>query len=180
MPVSFRSAPEIAIDSDASYSALISTSIGDFSASLVADSALTAVNNFVFLAREGFYDNTTIHRLVPGFVAQGGSPDGSWNAHPGYLIEGELPAVDQPAYPPGTLALAEYRMADDPPGRHRQGCQFFITLSNLEGMLDHYSPVIGHLDKPTGLIEQLNAWRVDEEEAPIDEIAIQRVTISEE
>jgi cyclophilin family peptidyl-prolyl cis-trans isomerase len=178
MPLSFVSEPEISINRDADYTALISTTLGDLKFTLHPSSALKAVNNFIFLSGEGFYDGTTIHRLVPGFVAQGGSPDGSWNGHPGYLIDGELPPRSEPAYPPGTLALAEHRMPDDPPDTHRQGCQFFITLGTLDGFLESNSPVIGHLVEPIDVISRFNSLNTDDAEAPVETIAVNRVSIS--
>ena len=77
------SPPEMTIDPSGSYEAIMTIAGGDVIITLLADVAPFTVNNFVFLAREGFYDGTTFHRVIPGFVAQGGDPTGSGSGGPG-------------------------------------------------------------------------------------------------
>lgn len=181
----YANPPSLGIDPEIAYTASLSTDLGDMTFGLLPGQAPIAVNNFIFLAREGFYEGTPIHRLIPGFVAQAGSPDGAGDAEPGYLIEGELPKVGDPAqssgtYPVGTLALAEYRREDDPEGVHTHGCQFFIALDDLDHMLLPNSPVLGRLSEGQHVIEGLNAIECDEvEERPLSPLSISSITISE-
>ena len=95
--------PEMAIDPQKRYKATIETSAGTMTAELSADEAPKTVNNFVFLAREGFYDGVIFHRVIKGFMIQGGDPTGTGTGGPGYKFEDE-PVKRQ--YRRGTLAMA--------------------------------------------------------------------------
>ena len=111
--------PSITIDLEKEYIARINTSKGTIVLKLFAKEAPNTVNNFVFLAREGYYDNTTFHRVLPGFMAQGGDPTGTGAGGPGYRFEDEFnPALRHDG--PGILS-----MANSGPGTN--GSQFFIT-----------------------------------------------------
>src|SRR3546814_2379632 len=90
MATQYDAPPAMTIDPSKRYSAVVETNRGTFTIELLADVAPKTVNNFVFLAREGFYDGTTFHRVIPGFVAQGGDPTGSGRGGPGYRFEDEL------------------------------------------------------------------------------------------
>ncbi len=116
--------PEMMIDPDAYYYATLRTEKGDIKVQLFADRAPNTVNNFVFLAREGFYDNTTFHRVIDGFMAQAGDPAATGAGGPGYLFEDEFfPGLEFDQS--GLLA-----MANRGPGTN--GSQFFITFSPTE------------------------------------------------
>ncbi|MCZ7544640.1 MAG: peptidylprolyl isomerase [Anaerolineae bacterium] len=107
------------IDPKRQYQATLVTEKGDIVIELLADKAPVTVNNFVFLARQGFYDNTTFHRVLPGFMAQGGDPSGTGTGGPGYRFEDETDnglTFDGP----GLLAMANA-------GPNTNGSQFFIT-----------------------------------------------------
>ena len=107
------------IDTDANYEAVIQTAKGDMRVQLFADLAPETVNNFVFLANQGFYDGTTFHRVLENFMAQAGDPSGTGSGGPGYQFGDETDnglAFDKP----GLLA-----MANAGPGTN--GSQFFIT-----------------------------------------------------
>ena len=84
MAKQYRSAPAMQIDPSKQYMATFHTSRGDFGVELFAREAPVTVNNFVFLAREGFYDGTTFHRVIRGFMAQAGDPTGTGRGGPGY------------------------------------------------------------------------------------------------
>src|SRR5207302_4609073 len=84
MAKQWRDAPAMTIDPNKSYNATFHTAQGDFTVELFAKDAPKTVNNFAFLAREGFYDGTTFHRVIKGFMAQGGDPTGTGTGGPGY------------------------------------------------------------------------------------------------
>lgn len=113
------SPPPMAIDSDTSYQAKIVTDVGEIVVDLWADKAPKTVNNFVFLAREGFYDGVIFHRVIDEFMAQTGDPTGTGTGGPGYRFEDEFhPELRHDG--PGVLS-----MANAGPGTN--GSQFFIT-----------------------------------------------------
>ena len=110
--------PEMVIDTKKKYSATISTEKGDMVIELFADKAPKTVNNFVFLAREGFYDGTIFHRVIADFMVQGGDPTGTGRGGPGYRFADEFhPSLKHSK--PGILS-----MANAGPGTN--GSQFFI------------------------------------------------------
>jgi len=119
MATSYDRPPELTIDPAKRYTATIATERGDIVIELFADKAPRTVNNFVFLAREGFYDGVTFHRVIPGFMAQGGDPTGSGRGGPGYRFADEF-HPDLRHDGPGVLS-----MANAGPGTN--GSQFFIT-----------------------------------------------------
>ncbi|HRT32786.1 MAG TPA: peptidylprolyl isomerase, partial [Anaerolineae bacterium] len=86
----YTAEPPMQIDPQKYYVATLVTEKGDITLELYADKAPHTVNNFVFLAREGFYDNTTFHRVIPGFMAQGGDPTGTGTGGPGYTFADEF------------------------------------------------------------------------------------------
>jgi peptidyl-prolyl cis-trans isomerase B (cyclophilin B) len=113
------SPPEMTIDADREYFATIRMEHGDVRLELFQEVAPGHVNNFVFLAREGFYDGLIFHRVIPGFMAQGGDPTGTGAGGPGYTIEDEI--NDRPMGE-GALSMAHR-------GPNTAGSQFFITFS---------------------------------------------------
>ena len=118
-PKQWSNPPEMIIDSKKKYSATISTDKGDMVIELFADKTPKTVNNFVFLAREGFYDGTIFHRVIADFMVQGGDPTGTGRGGPGYRFADEFhPSLKH--IKPGTLS-----MANAGPGTN--GSQFFIT-----------------------------------------------------
>jgi len=107
------------IDPEKSYTATISTEQGDITLQLFADKAPRTVNNFVFLAQQGFYDDTIFHRVISDFMAQGGDPTGSGTGGPGYRFKDEFdPSLKHDK--PGVLSMANA-------GPNTNGSQFFIT-----------------------------------------------------
>ena len=136
--------PAMQIDAGKSYVATISTAKGDIVVQLDAIAAPQTVNNFVFLAREGFYDGLTFHRVEPGFVIQGGDPAGTGSGGPGYTVPAEiqLPHVE------GAIAMA--RRGDQVnPARASSGSQFYITLAPtpfLDGGYTAFGHVIDGMD----------------------------------
>lgn len=129
-----KAPPPMTIDAKKTYIATITTGKGDIVVSLDASAAPQTVNNFVFLATQGFYDGLVFHRVVPGFVIQGGDPTGTGGGGPGYVIPAEikLPHVE------GAIAMA--RTSDDVnPKRDSSGSQFYITLAPTPGLDGAYT-----------------------------------------
>jgi len=114
------------IDTDTVYRATITTPKGEIVMDLDPALAPVTVNNFVTLARQGYYDGLTFHRVVPGFVIQGGCPEGTGTGGPGYTFADEPVKGD---YHLGAVAMANA-------GRNTNGSQFFICIENLKGRLD--------------------------------------------
>src|SRR5208283_2302072 len=116
----------MAIDKNKTYTATIKTNLGDIVIQSAAKNAPSTVNNFVFLAREGFYDGVVFHRVVKGFMIQGGDPTGTGAGGPGYRFADELPTTLD--YTKGTIAMANA-------GPHTNGSQFFIMLADYSRRL---------------------------------------------
>jgi cyclophilin family peptidyl-prolyl cis-trans isomerase len=117
----YSAAPPLTIDPTKKYIATIETEKGNIVAELYADKVPNTVNNFVFLAREGFYDNTTFHRVIEGFMAQAGDPTGTGMGGPGYQFADEFDATLRHDGP-GVLSMANA-------GANTNGSQFFITYA---------------------------------------------------
>ncbi len=137
----FDDCPPWVIAPDKEYLATLYTEKGEVTLELYADKAPLAVNSFVFLARAGWYDDITFHRVVPGFVAQSGDPSGTGQGNPGYLFQNELdPSLTFDS--PGVLAMANS-------GPDTNGSQFFITLAaapHLNGQYTIFGRVLRGLD----------------------------------
>ena len=112
--------PALQIDPKKKYMAILHTVKGDIKVELLAAQAPITVNNFVFLAREGYYNNTTFHRVIGGFMAQGGDPTGTGMGGPGYRFDDERSALEIAHDREGILSMANA-------GRNTNGSQFFIT-----------------------------------------------------
>jgi cyclophilin family peptidyl-prolyl cis-trans isomerase len=119
-PKSWSQPPPLVIDPGKIYQAVLKTAKGDIVVELYADKAPRTVNNFVFLAREGFYDNTTFHRVIDGFMAQGGDPTGTGSGGPGYTFPDEIV--------PGLVFDRRGLLAMANSGPNTNGSQFFITF----------------------------------------------------
>ena len=111
--------PEFKLDLRKKYSAILKTDLGDIEVTLFANKAPNTVNNFVFLAREGYYDNTIFHRVIQDFMAQAGDPTGTGRGGPGYSFRDEFGAGLK-HNKPGILSMANA-------GPNTNGSQFFIT-----------------------------------------------------
>jgi peptidyl-prolyl cis-trans isomerase B (cyclophilin B) len=117
----WNSPPEMQIDPAQSYRAVIATDRGEIELALYPEHAPITVNNFCFLAREGFYDGVTFHRVIANFMIQGGDPTGTGRGGPGYRFEDEL--VGNPLkHETGVISMANA-------GPNTNGSQFFITHS---------------------------------------------------
>ncbi len=163
----YDAAPELTIDVGKSYTATLHTNKGDIELELDAARSPQAVNNFLFLAKEGFYDGVIFHRVVPGFVIQGGDPTGTGSGGPGYKFRDELEGSGN--YSRGTLAMANA-------GPNTNGSQFFICLADVG--LPHAYTIFGEV---TAGMETVDAIAAEPRagERPIEECVIESVSMSE-
>ena len=138
---SYSSPPAMGIDPQKTYTATVQTSDGDIILQLFADKTPNTVNNFVFLAREGFYDGVIFHRVIANFMVQGGDPTGTGRGGPGYSFADEFhPELRHDG--PGVLSMANA-------GPNTNGSQFFIThvaTPHLDGKHSVFGRVTGGLD----------------------------------
>ncbi len=136
--------PPMTINVDKKYTATIVTEKGDIVVELFAKDAPKTVNNFVFLAREGFYNGTTFHRVIPGFMAQGGDPTGTGAGGPGYQFEDEF---NQHSHATGALSMANS-------GPNTNGSQFFITYAP-QPFLDGRHTVFGQVIEGMAILNRI-------------------------
>jgi cyclophilin family peptidyl-prolyl cis-trans isomerase len=169
MAKQYDSPPPMVIDPAKRYLATISTDLGDVVVELFADKAPATVNNFVYLAREGYFEGVTFHRVIKGFMAQGGDPTGTGSGGPGYRFADEFhPSLRHDG--PGILS-----MANAGPGTN--GSQFFIThrdTPHLDGKHTVFGRVIEGMDVVLSIPER------DPATAREPGLAMNTVTIREE
>jgi peptidylprolyl isomerase len=135
----------MSIDQSKEYTATIKTNYGDITIQLLPKEAPLAVNNFVFLAREGFYDGVKFHRWIKGFMIQSGDPTGTGGGGPGYKFADEPVMRD---YIAGTLAMANS-------GANTNGSQFFITLANVTGSLAKSYTIFGLVTQGFDVVQKI-------------------------
>jgi peptidylprolyl isomerase len=133
------------IDRNKQYTATIKTNYGDIVLQFFPKDAPITVNNFVFLAGQGFYNGVKFHRVVKGFVIQGGDPTGTGTGGPGYRFADEKITKD---YIAGTLAMANA-------GTDTNGSQFFITLSDLSGRLPKKYTIFGQVTGGLDVVQKI-------------------------
>ena len=162
MAKQYSQAPEMQIDPEKKYTAVFHTEKGDFTVELFAKEAPLTVNNFVFLSREHFYDGVTFHRVIPGFMAQGGDPTGTGTGGPGYKFNDE----------PGALALKHsgpFMLSMANAGRNTNGSQFFITFAKTEH-LDGKHGVFGKVVAGTDVVKAIRTRDPNSDRQPGDAI----------
>ncbi|MFZ4519551.1 MAG: peptidylprolyl isomerase [Microthrixaceae bacterium] len=171
--VKFAGAPPTCIDPNASYTATFSTNKGDFTAELDPKAAPVTTNNFVVLARYGFYNGVPFHRIVPGFVIQGGDGDGDpWgNNDLGYSIPDELP--------PGPESYVDYSLAMANAGPDTNGSQFFVVLPGGGKQLNpaNYS-LFGKVVEGQAVVDEIGKLG-NSEQKPTEAVVVDKVTITE-
>jgi len=141
----YTACPSMIIDPKKQYQAKIETDKGTVVIKLFADKAPLAVNSFVFLARDGWFNNVTFHRVLPGFVAQGGDPSGSGFGGPGY--EFKLENTDTKFDRPGLVAMANS-------GPDTNGSQFFITYAAADNLNGGYT-LFGEVTEGMDVVQKL-------------------------
>ncbi len=147
---SYSSAPPMTIDKSKTYTATVTTDIGPFTIRLDPKEAPLAVNSFVFLAKQHFFDCIVFHRVIPSFVDQTGDPTGTGTGGPGYQFADELPKTASPQYPLGSVAMANS-------GANTNGSQFFIVAgSQGETLAPSYS-LFGQVTSGMSVVDKINA-----------------------
>jgi cyclophilin family peptidyl-prolyl cis-trans isomerase len=151
--LSWKSAPAMTISTTASYSAAVKTDVGTFDIALDPSTAPQTVNNFVFLAHQGFFRCNTFHRVIPGFVDQTGDPTGKGTGGPGYTIPDEFPAkaanaADQ--YPLGSVAMANTGQANT------GGSQWFVVAGPQGESLPNSYTLFGKVTSGMKVVEKIN------------------------
>jgi cyclophilin family peptidyl-prolyl cis-trans isomerase len=164
----YSSPPEMQIDTDKKYFATIKTDKGDMVIELFADRTPKTVNNFVFLAREGFYDGVIFHRVIKDFMVQGGDPTGTGRGGPGYQFEDEF-HPDLKHDKPGILSMANA-------GPNTNGSQFFITHVATP-WLDNKHSVFGQISEGLDVLMSIDERDPNNVNAPA--VTIQSVEIEE-
>jgi cyclophilin family peptidyl-prolyl cis-trans isomerase len=160
---------EMTIDTTKTYTATISTNKGDIDVKLHDDIAPVTVNNFVCLARDGFYDGLTFHRVIPAFMIQGGDPAGTGSGGPGYSFEDE--------FDPSKTFAEPYILAMANSGPATNGSQFFITVEPTEHLNGKHT-IFGKVSKGEAVVEQLSELG-DAQGTPSEPITIESITIFE-
>jgi len=162
--------PPMTIDPEGSYQAVIRTSLGDITVRLLAAESPATVNNFVFLAREGFYDGVIFHRVIAGFMVQGGDPTGTGSGGPGYRFADELDAARSIGYRMGTVAMANA-------GPNTNGSQFFIMHQDY-GLPPAYS-VFGRTTDGLDVVDAIASVATGAQDRPVEPVVITTIEIVE-
>jgi cyclophilin family peptidyl-prolyl cis-trans isomerase len=168
MAKSYPAPPPLTLDPAKKYNATIETSAGSMTAELFATEAPNTVNNFVFLAREGFYDGVIFHRVIKGFMIQGGDPTGTGRGGPGYKFR------DEPVsrrYDRGILAMANS-------GPNTNGSQFFVMHANY-GLPPSYT-IFGRLTSGEDTLDKIALAQTGAQDRPAEPVTINSVEIAEE
>jgi cyclophilin family peptidyl-prolyl cis-trans isomerase len=163
----YPDSPEMVIDPAKTYTATIETSAGTLTADLFASEVPRTVNNFVFLANEGFYSGVIFHRTISGFMIQGGDPTGTGTGGPGYRFDDE-PVSRQ--YLRGTLAMANS-------GPNTNGSQFFVMHADYP-LPPNYT-IFGKLSAGDDIIDAIATAPTGAQDRPVTPIQINSVTITE-
>ena len=168
MAKQWNEAPAFTIDTSNTYRAVLDTNHGEITLALDPGRSPLTVNNFVFLAREGFYDGVIFHRCIPGFVIQGGDPTGTGRGGPGYKFRDELDGAG--SYSRGTVAMANS-------GPNTNGSQFFICVADVG--LPHSYTIFGEVTSGFDAVDSILAVPTDRSDRPEQDCVIESVTITE-
>ncbi len=164
----YSAPPEFTIDLDKTYTAVLETNKGDITIELLPERSPITVNNFVFLARDGFYDGVIFHRVISGFMIQGGDPTGTGRGGPGYRFRDELEGTGD--YSRGTVAMANA-------GPNTNGSQFFICHTDTG--LPHSYTIFGKTADGMATVDAIAATATGAQDRPLEDIVIEKVTITE-
>ncbi len=155
-----------------SYTAELQTNKGPIRLTFFPDVAPGHVKNFLALARVGFYNNGTFHRVIKGFMIQGGCPEGTGMGGPGYKIPAEFSSTP---HEPGTLSMAR---TSDP---NSAGSQFFICLERQRGLDNQYTVFGKTLDEESlNTVKAIGNVRTGANDKPVEKVVIEKVTVTEQ
>ena len=164
--------PTMQIDESKSYTAIIKTNLGDMTVEFFTDDAPITVNNFISLSKDGYYDNVIFHRVISGFMIQGGDPSGTghgdYGKFPGYEFEDEL--SNQRPYEKGILAMANR-------GPNTNGSQFFIM--HVDYPLPYSYTIFGQVVDGFDVIDKIAAVETDSADKPTTDVVISTVEVIE-
>ncbi|MBI1908267.1 peptidylprolyl isomerase [Candidatus Uhrbacteria bacterium] len=147
----------------------ISTNKGDIVIGLYPDTAPNTVSNFVSLIEEGYYDGVIFHRVIEGFMIQGGDPTGTGRGGPGYDFADEL--ADDRTYTRGTVAMANR-------GADTNGSQFFIMHKDTPGLPHNYS-IFGYVISGMEVVDAIATTPTDAADRPLEDVVMTKVTVDE-
>ena len=168
----YDSMPEMNIDISKKYTTVIKTSMGDMSVEFFTEDAPITVNNFINLSRDGYYDNVIFHRVISGFMIQGGDPSGTGHGemgkYPGYKFEDEL--NNQRSYDKGILAMANA-------GPDTNGSQFFIMHVNYP--LPYQYTIFGFVTDGLEVIDKIASVETGDGDKPVNDVVIETVEVKE-
>ncbi|MEP6871249.1 MAG: peptidylprolyl isomerase [Anaerolineaceae bacterium] len=164
---SYSSPPALSIDPKKRYTATIETTAGTMTAEFFSDDAPNTVNNFVFLARDGYYEDVIFHRVISGFMIQGGDPTGTGSGGPGYKFKDE-PVKKK--YTRGILAMANA-------GPNTNGSQFFIMHADY-GLPPSYT-IFGQLTSGEDVLDAIATAPKGSQDRPKEPVKMTKVTINE-
>ena len=169
-PRQYEAPPAMTIDADASYTATIRTNLGNIEVKLFAAETPITVNNFVFLANQGFYDGVLFHRVIPGFMIQGGDPTGTGAGGPGYRFKDEF--VSSLVFDrQGLLA-----MANAGPGTN--GSQFFITVAPTPNLTGKHT-IFGEVIAGQEVAVAASTVATGQGDRPVESVIIETVKITQ-
>ena len=164
--------PEMNININSSYTAVIKTNLGDMTVEFFTDDAPITVNNFISLSKDGYYDNVIFHRVISGFMIQGGDPSGTghgdYGKYPGYKFDDEL--NNQRPYEKGILAMANA-------GPNTNGSQFFIM--HVDYPLPYSYTIFGQVVDGFDVIDKIASVETDSADKPTTDVVISTVEITE-
>lgn len=169
----YENPPPLAIDTKKTYKAIVKTTKGVFTISLLSEEAPQTVNNFIFLAKENFYDGVSFHRIIEGFMIQAGDPNGDGTGGPGYTF------ADEPIrreYTRGIVAMANR-------GPDTNGSQFFIMHADNKALPKQYV-IFGEIERGIEVIDAIatvptKESKSGEKSTPTKPVIIEDITIEE-
>ena len=168
----YQSMPEMNIDTNMNYEGVITTTMGTMTVEFFTSDAPVTVNNFINLAKDGYYNDIIFHRVISGFMIQGGDPSGTGHGdmgkYPGYKFEDELD--NQRPYEKGILAMANA-------GPNTNGSQFFIM--HVDYPLPYQYTIFGKVTDGIDVIDNIASVETGEGDRPVNDVVIESVEIKE-